>query len=240
MVFGSLCVMQSCLHPCLSHVCVCVCARVCAPAFHSLAHNHMRVMQPSRAGEGLITYMRTDGVSLSAEAVQGLRDVVTRVYGPAALPATGPRVFKSRAKNAQVCGLCVCVCVCVCAGCVCVCVRAVCVCVCGLCVCVCVCGLCVCVRAVCVCAGCVCVCVCAGGVWLARVAVWLFGWPAASACRHTHTVFLTRNTHHTHPQEAHEAIRPTNPQLLPSQLSGVLDRDQVCVCDTCMTCDMCV
>jgi hypothetical protein len=175
MVFGSLCVMQSCLHPCLSHVCVCVCARVCAPAFHSLAHNHMRVMQPSRAGEGLITYMRTDGVSLSAEAVQGLRDVVTRVYGPAALPATGPRVFKSRAKNAQVCGLCVCVCVCVRAVCVCVCVRAVCVCA-G---CVCVCGL------------CVCVCVCWWGVVGACgcVAVWVAGCICLQA--HTHCVSHT-------------------------------------------------
>lgn len=46
--------------------------------------------------------MRTDGVSLSAEAVDGLRDTIAAVYGPASLPAGGPRVYKSRAKNAQV------------------------------------------------------------------------------------------------------------------------------------------
>jgi hypothetical protein len=54
------------------------------------------------AGEGLITYMRTDGVSLSAEAVDALRDTIGKMYGEDHLPAGGPRVYKSRAKNAQV------------------------------------------------------------------------------------------------------------------------------------------
>src|ERR1700689_3093536 len=40
---------------------------------------------------GLITYMRTDSVSLAAEAVQEIRDVITRLYGAHAL-AEEPRV----------------------------------------------------------------------------------------------------------------------------------------------------
>jgi len=56
----------------------------------------------THTGEGLITYMRTDGVSLSAEAVDSLRDTISSVYGVDHLPAGGPRVYKSRAKNAQV------------------------------------------------------------------------------------------------------------------------------------------
>jgi DNA topoisomerase-1 len=54
------------------------------------------------AGEGLITYMRTDGVSLSTEAVDSLRSTISSTYGPDHLPAGGPRVYKSKAKNAQV------------------------------------------------------------------------------------------------------------------------------------------
>eukprot|EP00775_Hariotina_reticulata_P013174 gene13174-13305_t len=51
--------------------------------------------------EGLITYMRTDGVNLSPAAVDGLREVVAGQFGLDHLPASGPRVYKSRAKNAQ-------------------------------------------------------------------------------------------------------------------------------------------
>ncbi|KAL6762838.1 DNA topoisomerase I [Haematococcus lacustris] len=50
--------------------------------------------------EGLITYMRTDGVQLSPDAVQGLREVISASFGPQAV-SPQPRVFKSRAKNAQ-------------------------------------------------------------------------------------------------------------------------------------------
>jgi reverse gyrase len=53
------------------------------------------------AGEGLITYMRTDGVNLSAEAVESLRDLIGSLYGASYLPPAGLRVYKSRAKNAQ-------------------------------------------------------------------------------------------------------------------------------------------
>jgi DNA topoisomerase-1 len=49
---------------------------------------------------GLITYMRTDSVSLAAEAVQEIRDVITRLYGPQAL-AEEVRVYRTKSKNAQ-------------------------------------------------------------------------------------------------------------------------------------------
>ncbi|GFR40165.1 hypothetical protein Agub_g723, partial [Astrephomene gubernaculifera] len=51
-------------------------------------------------GEGLITYMRTDGVAMSPEAVAELRRANTHLYGAAAVPPQ-PRQYKSRAKNAQ-------------------------------------------------------------------------------------------------------------------------------------------
>jgi DNA topoisomerase I len=49
---------------------------------------------------GLITYMRTDSVSLAAEAVQEIRDVITRLYGAHAL-AEEARVYRTKSKNAQ-------------------------------------------------------------------------------------------------------------------------------------------
>ena len=49
---------------------------------------------------GLITYMRTDSVNLAAEAVQEMRQAITRLYGADSLPAE-PRVFKTKSKNAQ-------------------------------------------------------------------------------------------------------------------------------------------
>jgi DNA topoisomerase-1 len=49
---------------------------------------------------GLITYMRTDGVSLSAEAIASARDVIARDFGKDYLPAD-VRVYKNNAKNAQ-------------------------------------------------------------------------------------------------------------------------------------------
>jgi DNA topoisomerase-1 len=49
---------------------------------------------------GLITYMRTDSVSLAAEAVQEIREVVARLYGQEAV-AEEPRVYKTKSKNAQ-------------------------------------------------------------------------------------------------------------------------------------------
>jgi DNA topoisomerase-1 len=49
---------------------------------------------------GLITYMRTDSVNLSAEAVTEAREVILDRYGDDYLPDQ-PRAFKSQAKNAQ-------------------------------------------------------------------------------------------------------------------------------------------
>ena len=49
---------------------------------------------------GLITYMRTDSVSLAAEAVQEIRQVIARLYGPEAV-AEEIRVYKTKSKNAQ-------------------------------------------------------------------------------------------------------------------------------------------
>ncbi len=49
---------------------------------------------------GLITYMRTDAVTLSAEALDATRGAIAKQYGERYLPAE-PRRFKTRAKNAQ-------------------------------------------------------------------------------------------------------------------------------------------
>lgn len=49
---------------------------------------------------GLITYMRTDGTQLSAEAINGARTTIRNLYGDQYLP-TSPRAYKSKAKNAQ-------------------------------------------------------------------------------------------------------------------------------------------
>ena len=49
---------------------------------------------------GLITYMRTDGVQIAQEAIEGCRDVIATQYGAAYLPGQ-PRVYKVKAKNAQ-------------------------------------------------------------------------------------------------------------------------------------------
>jgi DNA topoisomerase I len=49
---------------------------------------------------GLITYMRTDSVSLAAEAVQEIREVATRLYGAQEV-AEEPRIYKTKSKNAQ-------------------------------------------------------------------------------------------------------------------------------------------
>ncbi|MCM2343363.1 MAG: type I DNA topoisomerase [Alphaproteobacteria bacterium] len=49
---------------------------------------------------GLITYMRTDGTTLSEDAVQQSRDLIKKNYGDKYLP-DAPRLYKSKAKNAQ-------------------------------------------------------------------------------------------------------------------------------------------
>ena len=53
-----------------------------------------------KAVTGLITYMRTDSVSLSKEAVTEMRGYITKNFGPDYLPKA-PIAYKSTAKNAQ-------------------------------------------------------------------------------------------------------------------------------------------
>src|SRR3990167_7996391 len=49
---------------------------------------------------GLITYMRTDSVSLASEAVQEIRACISERYGKDYLPDAS-RVYKTKSKNAQ-------------------------------------------------------------------------------------------------------------------------------------------
>ncbi|MCW8891655.1 MAG: type I DNA topoisomerase [Sedimenticola sp.] len=49
---------------------------------------------------GLITYMRTDSVNLSEDAVNELREFISQQYGADQLPKQ-PRQFKTKSKNAQ-------------------------------------------------------------------------------------------------------------------------------------------
>ncbi len=50
--------------------------------------------------QGLITYMRTDSVSLSADATDEMRDLIAREFGSKALPDS-INVYKTKSKNAQ-------------------------------------------------------------------------------------------------------------------------------------------
>ncbi|MDX8394395.1 MAG: type I DNA topoisomerase [Mariprofundales bacterium] len=50
--------------------------------------------------EGLITYMRTDSVSLASEAIDNIRSYISEKYSAPSLP-TRARIFKSKSKNAQ-------------------------------------------------------------------------------------------------------------------------------------------
>ena len=49
---------------------------------------------------GFITYMRTDNVGLSEDAIAAVRSEITTIYGAAFVPAE-PRTYKSKVKNAQ-------------------------------------------------------------------------------------------------------------------------------------------
>ena len=55
---------------------------------------------PGEGNVGLITYMRTDSVTLADVAVAEIRDVIRERYGAENVPAD-VRVFKTKAKNAQ-------------------------------------------------------------------------------------------------------------------------------------------
>ncbi len=65
------------------------------------ASHTMRVAQ-GLYEEGHITYMRTDGVQIAAEALNAVRDLIARDYGskPEVLPER-PRFYATKAKNAQ-------------------------------------------------------------------------------------------------------------------------------------------
>ena len=71
------------------------------------ARRTMRLAQQLYEGQdigegsvGLITYMRTDSVSLAAEAVTEIREVAARLYGQHEV-AEEPRIYKTKSKNAQ-------------------------------------------------------------------------------------------------------------------------------------------
>jgi len=49
---------------------------------------------------GLITYMRTDSVNLSVDAVEDIRALISEIYGKDNVPKV-PRLFKTKSKNAQ-------------------------------------------------------------------------------------------------------------------------------------------
>jgi len=49
---------------------------------------------------GLITYMRTDGVQMAAEAIAACRDLIGKDFGKDFVPPS-PRLYKAKAKNAQ-------------------------------------------------------------------------------------------------------------------------------------------
>jgi DNA topoisomerase I len=71
------------------------------------ARRTMRLAQQLYEGQdigdgsvGLITYMRTDSVSLASEAIQEIRAVAARLYGAHEV-AEEPRIYKTKSKNAQ-------------------------------------------------------------------------------------------------------------------------------------------
>ena len=49
---------------------------------------------------GLITYMRTDGITLGGEAIAQIRGQIEKEFGDKYLPSS-PRAYKSKSKNAQ-------------------------------------------------------------------------------------------------------------------------------------------
>ncbi len=55
---------------------------------------------PDEGNVGLISYMRTDSVTLADVAVEEMREVIAERYGPENVPDS-PRVFKTKSKNAQ-------------------------------------------------------------------------------------------------------------------------------------------
>jgi DNA topoisomerase-1 len=50
--------------------------------------------------DGIITYMRTDGIDMAPEAIAAARSAIEKHFGSPYLPAT-PRIYQNKAKNAQ-------------------------------------------------------------------------------------------------------------------------------------------
>ena len=57
-------------------------------------------MEVDGSVQGLITYMRTDSVQLSQDALQNIRDTITHNFGSELLPE-GPNHYKGKSKNSQ-------------------------------------------------------------------------------------------------------------------------------------------
>ena len=62
--------------------------------------NQVMSVAQSLYQNGYITYMRTDSINLSKEAINGAKKVIVKKYGKDYLPKV-PRVYKSKIKNAQ-------------------------------------------------------------------------------------------------------------------------------------------
>jgi DNA topoisomerase-1 len=52
------------------------------------------------SSQGLITYMRTDSISITPEAIISVREKIAKLFGNEYLPSS-PNIFKSKVKNAQ-------------------------------------------------------------------------------------------------------------------------------------------
>ncbi|GAA5033031.1 type I DNA topoisomerase [Microbacterium fluvii] len=66
----------------------------------SMSAKHTMSVAQSLYEQGYITYMRTDSISLSTQAVQAARAQAVALYGDTAVPAN-PRSYKGKSKNAQ-------------------------------------------------------------------------------------------------------------------------------------------
>jgi DNA topoisomerase-1 len=71
-------------------------------ASRKLGFTAKRTMQVAQKlyEDGYITYMRTDGITVSTEAIAEARDLIAKDYGQGYVPAS-PRMYKTKSKNAQ-------------------------------------------------------------------------------------------------------------------------------------------
>ncbi|WP_292753023.1 DNA topoisomerase, partial [Methylophaga sp. UBA4204] len=66
----------------------------------SVAQQLYEGVDTGEGAEGLITYMRTDSVSLAAEAIEEIRMFIGQRYGAKSVPGK-PQEYKTKSKNAQ-------------------------------------------------------------------------------------------------------------------------------------------